>query len=387
MRTLSVVTCAAAVAASGCSNGPTGANGNGVENRWFQAQAGYGQARPAVLDELVYFATGTGDVVARDRNSGSVKWSAHVANSQVTGYNLAVTEGVVAVAIAYETVGLDGRTGAILWRYGAPLDSLGPQPPAPGYVRGARIAATSGIVFIPAWGASVTALDARTGAARWTWRSPRGQFRTGAVGVRVSGDTAFVGGWDFLNAAGSRSVPWVMALEASSGRLLWRTLLGDYPSGGVSMNGAPALTSRHVIATALGGDTWGLEKGTGRIAWYRPPQSKLATVAQAEAWDDVAYIDGGDEFLHALNASDGQELWRAAFQGGSVVDLLVTERNVYVANGPTLTVFRRQSGEQVARADAPSQSGLIETFGSAPAADRGRAFVTVSGGAWSFDEP
>ncbi|MEX1186631.1 MAG: PQQ-binding-like beta-propeller repeat protein [Gemmatimonadaceae bacterium] len=386
MRTLSAVTCAAAIVASGC-NGPTGSNRNGVEDRWFQAQAGYGQARPAVLEELVFFATGAGDVVARDRGSGSVKWNARVANSQVMGYNFAVTEGVVAVAVAYETVGLDGRTGAILWRYQAPLDSLGPQPPAPGYVRGARIAAASGVVFVPAWGASVAALDARTGATRWTWRSPSGQFRTGAVGVRISEDTAFVGGWDFLDTNGSRSVPWLMALEASSGRLLWRTLLVDYPSGGVSMNGAPALTSRHVIATALGGDTWGLERSSGRIAWYRPPQSKLATVAQAEAWGEVAYIDGGDEFLHALNGSDGQELWRSPFQGGSVVDLLVTERNAYVANGPTLTVFRRQSGQQVAQADAPSRSSVIETFGSAPTADRGQVFVTVSGGAWSFDEP
>lgn len=381
-----VVTCAAAFAAVGCSNGLNGSSGNGVRERWFHAQAGYGQARPAVLDELVFFATGAGDVVARDRNSGSLKWSARVANSQVTGYDFAVTDGVVAVAIAYETVGLDGRTGAILWRYRAPLDSLGPQPPAAGYVRGARIAASSGTVFIPAWGASVTAVHARTGAIRWTWHSPSARFRTGAVGVNVSGDTAFVGGWDFLDATGSHSVPWVMALAVSSGRLLWHTLLADYPSGGLSMNGAPALTSRHVVAAALGGDAWGLERSNGRIAWYRAPQSQRATVAQAEAWDDVAYIDGGDEHLYALNAANGHELWRALFHAGTVVDMLVTERNVYVVNGPTVTVFHRQSG-QVARTDAPSRSGAIEIFGSAPAADRGRVFVTVSGGAWSFDEP
>ncbi|MEO7647911.1 MAG: PQQ-binding-like beta-propeller repeat protein [Gemmatimonadaceae bacterium] len=218
-------------------------------------------------------------------------------------------------------------------------------------------------------------------------RSPRSAFRTGAVGVRVSGDTAFVGGWDFLDATGNRSAPWVMALHATSGGVIWRTLLPDYPSGGVAMNGAPALTSRHVVATAGGGDTWALDRNTGDIAWYRPPQSKLGTVAQAEAWDDVAYIDGGDEFLYALNAADGSVRWRAQFAGGSVVDLLTTERNVYVANGPTLTVVRRASGSEVARVNAPSRTSVIEIFGSAPFADRRQVFVTVSGGAWSFDEP
>lgn len=190
MRVRRIVACMTALATvAGCRNGPTGTEGNEAASRWFQPQTGYGQARPAALDDLVFFATGAGEVIARDRDSGVPRWTTKIANEQISGYNFTVTEGVVAVSVSYQTVAMDVRTGAILWRYSAPLDSLGPRPPAPGYVLGARITAASGTVFIPAWGASVTAIHARTGQPRWTWRGRRARRSEQARSVYASAET------------------------------------------------------------------------------------------------------------------------------------------------------------------------------------------------------
>jgi outer membrane protein assembly factor BamB len=164
-----------------------------LHQRWYQPQAGYGQSRPAISNASVIFATGDGQIIARDPARGNVQWRTQIASEQVSGYNLLARSGVVVAPVAYETVGLGAVDGVILWRYAAPADTLqNPANPSAGYVVGARIDGDSSTAYLPAWGASVSALDIHTGRARWIWRvDPSIQFRSGAVGTRISGDTVF----------------------------------------------------------------------------------------------------------------------------------------------------------------------------------------------------
>lgn len=375
----------------GCQHDPTAAERGGLRQRWYQSQARYGQSRPAIANGLVIFATGDGHVVARDPATGGAIWDTQVAFEQVSGYNLLARSGAVVAPIAYETVGLDGTTGAILWRYAAPPDTLqSATNPSPGYVVGVRVDGDSSTAYLPAWGASVSALDVRTGRVRWVWRvDPSVEFRSGAVGTRVSGDTVFAAVWHFLDPRGLKSEPWIVALDRLTGRELWKTVLPGFPSGGVSVNGAPAVYKNLVILSARGGDTWAIDRTTHQVVWAYQAKTTLATVAEVEVAGDAAYIDGGDGNIYALRASDGTVIWKAPFDGGTVVDLLVTARRVYAANGPTVFAFDREGGRLVAQQNVPGLNGPGggSTIGSPAAFDSGAVFVTVAGGAWSFDEP
>lgn len=382
--------------ASSCGGGPTADGGpGGVRERWHQAQPGFGRARPAVAGGLVYFGTGDGQVIARDVATGAARWAARVGTDPVKGANFVTRDGVVAVALVHYTVGLDATTGRELWRYAAPADlepasSVG----APGQVVLSHLDADDQAVYVPAWGASVSAVDLRTGAVRWVWQpgpaptdtARRGRFRSGAAGVRVSGDTVFATVWHFTVENGVTSEGWLVALDRGTGRELWRAVLPNARGG--AMIGAPALAGSRVLMNTTEVRVYALDRATGKLAWeFKAPESAMTPTCQVEAYGDVVYVDGGDSFLYALNAGNGAVRWRSPFRTAAAEDLLVTERRVALPNGAFLFVFDRATGRQLAETTQPRVPGVDALFASPAAYADGRMFVTLNGAAWSFDEP
>lgn len=364
-----------------------------VRERWYQQQSGYGYPRPAIAGAAVMFGTGDGRIVARDVATGAARWSAKVADSWIGGSNMVVRSGVVIVPVVSETVALDVATGSVRWKYSAPNDTVGAgSQSAPGSVYRTHIDADSQTVFIPAWGASISAVDVTTGVARWVWQPGRapsdtaatGLFRSGSDGLRVSGDTVFATAWHFLDAAGQRAEAWLVALDRRTGSELWRVTMPSY-TGGVFVNGAPAISGSLVIFESTGGHEYAIDRNSQRLVWEFKPNTKLGTEAQTELYGGVAYHDGGDSFIYALRATDGALVWRAPFSSQTGRDLLVTERRVIFTDGGSLYILDRQNGRQIARLAQPHTA---DSFFASPAAyANGQVFVTVGEGAWSFDEP
>jgi outer membrane protein assembly factor BamB len=373
----------------GCGDAAVGVPESTLRQDWFQDENGYGQARPAILNGIVFFTTGDGNLVARRNADGTILWKTRIGSGQVRGYNVVAKAGMVVVPVGVETVGVDAVTGDVRWRYSAPLDTTGTSAPQPGNVAGVRIDADETTIFLPAWGASVSAIDLATGQIRWVWRSPSTvPFRAGAVGTRIGGDTIYVAVWHFLDSLGAKSEPWIVALDRATGTELWRTALPNYPSGGVAANGAPALFPTSLVLSGKGGDAWGVSRATGAVLWYRPPTpSQIGTVAEAESNGRLAFIDSGEMAVYALNPTDGSTVWRSDFHAGTAVDMLVTDKYLYASNGAALSVYDIQSGKLLTRAVAPSRSATPQVFGSAGTASAGHVFITLSDAAWSFAEP
>ncbi len=382
-----------AAGAEGCADAPTAGAGGRVRERWHQAQAGYGQARPAVAGGVVYFTTGDGQVVARDVATGAPRWAAEVAGGPVEGANVVARGGVVAVAVVGYTVGLDAATGRALWRYEAPRDTGLGSVGGPGQVVQSHLDADDQTLYVPAWGASVSALDLRTGAARWVWRPGRAPtdtsstgrlFRSGSMGVRVSGDTVYATAWHNLVENGVRSEAWLLALDRATGRELWRAVFPN-ARGGI-VRGTPALVGNVAVFNTRGGRVYAVDRATGRPAWeFGAAAPALTHSSQVEAHGDVVYADGGDSHVYALDARDGRVRWRGAFQTQSSADLLVTERRVVFPIGRYLVVLDRATGRPVAELEQPRTTAPL--FGSPAAHAGGRLFITLNGAAWSFDEP
>jgi outer membrane protein assembly factor BamB len=376
-----------------CNRRSTGVENGDIRQRWYRAQRGESSARPAIAGHLVYFGTGDGKVVARDRNTGNEQWTTTVSNAgaAVRGANLIARSGTVVVPVGGHVVGLDGTTGQERWRFSAPLDTVGNGPQSlPGSVVKTRIDANDDVVLIPAWGASVSAVDLRDGAVRWTWRpglapsdtAASGVFRSGSMGVRIGGNTAYATVWHFRDRQGLTSEAWLVALDVVTGRELWRYVQPTY-TGGVNVQGAPGFAGNLVIFATVGGRITAIDRTTHNVVWASVPEARFATVTQAEVVDDVVYADGGDERLYALAAATGRVLWSSPTFSASE-DLLVTPKAIYHVNGGKIRILSRANGRIVATVGVQNLDDAVE---SPPAFADGAIFVNVTAAAWSFDEP
>ncbi|HEV2016693.1 MAG TPA: PQQ-binding-like beta-propeller repeat protein [Gemmatimonadaceae bacterium] len=204
----------------------TGPGSGGLRERWYQPQSGWARAQPAVSGNVVYFGDGNGELIARDVETGERFWTTKVGPDPIDGANILVRNRVVVAPVINYTVGLDAISGRELWQYNSPDDTVGVPPgyaAYPGSVIEALIDADNQTVYIPAWGASVSAVDLNTGKARWVWKPGRieddtatsGVFRSGSMSVRVSGDTLFATLWHFVNRQGGYSEAWLVAIESA----------------------------------------------------------------------------------------------------------------------------------------------------------------------------
>ncbi|MBW3571449.1 MAG: PQQ-binding-like beta-propeller repeat protein [Gemmatimonadetes bacterium] len=337
----------------------------------------------------VFSATGDGHVIARTLGSGRQLWATRVGRSRPEGENLVTRAGVVVAPVLFHTVGLDALTGVELWRYRAPPDTIDGGALAPGSLGGVHVDADNFSVYIPAWGGSISAIDLRTGGVRWVWQPEPGiPHRFGAQGVRVSGGTVYATVWHFLNATGTVCEGWVLALDAVTGRQIWRTTL-PRRSSHLCLPGAPAVTPGRVIVSMITGEVFGLDAQTGAVAWSVPRQMPDATgvfnavISGPVAFGREVYVDGGTETLRALSADDGRVLWRTRYSGQLKHDLLATDRWLYGADGWNLHVFDRRTGRlHVTLRDPGSRHDGL--FAATPAAAGGRIFAPVSAGLWAF---
>jgi outer membrane protein assembly factor BamB len=357
---------------------------------------GFPYPAPLYAGSTVYFASGGGFVIARDLETGSARWTTSIGRSiysqsvEIGAENFVLKAGVLVTAVRYHVAGIDALTGASLWQYTAPLDTMAESSPRPGYLVEARIAADDNTVFIPAWGATVSAVDIRSGAAKWVWRVEANlPNRSGASGVRVSGDTVFVTVWHFLNQSGTQSEAWLIALDKQTGQELWRVVLPRQASG-TMINCAPAVWKNLVIVTLASGDIFAIDRTSRSIAWHVLPQIGddgfgAALVSGAVVFENSIYASGSDQKIHAYRAADGVQVW-ASYAGQLLTDPSVTNKFVYASNGASLLIFDRVTGTQYSALGHPRNSADY-TFSSPPTAENGRVFITISNGAWSFDEP
>lgn len=386
--------CVLVAAALACSSGatdPDGRGNGGVRERWYQPQTGFGEARPAIVGNLVYFSTGDGRVIARELSTGATRWNTLVSSTPIRGSELIARSGVVVAPVIHQTVGLDSETGAVLWRYEAPRDTVN-NGTDPGQVVSAKPDADDATVYIPAWGASVSAVDLRTGSVRWVWQPGRmegdtaasGIFRSGSMGVTVSGDTVFATVWHFTNRNGVTADPWVIALDKFTGRELWRAKIPH--AGSVVTIGAPPVLYRNlIIARVLKGQVYAINRSTRELVWQFNAGGHISTTSGAELHGETVYLDGGDQHVYALRASDGSVIWRSPIPGKVNRDILATERRIMFSNGQEFFVLDRASGSPVVKTLQPRSHDSF--FASAAAYAGGAVFVTVGDGAWAFEEP
>jgi len=117
----------------------------------------------------------------------------------------------------------------------------------------------------------------------------------------------------------------VLALEAGSGRTVWRTNVGGAISAGVGSDGSVAsVVTRDGALVALEG---------GQVKWKKPLGVRVAT-APLVAGKRI-FVLGVDRSVHAFDAADGLKLWQAQRPGDP---LMLQQTGVLAAFKDTLVV-------------------------------------------------
>lgn len=377
-----------APAATGCAS-PAQPR-EGLDQLWFAMQpAGFLRSRPAVAGNTVFFGAADGAVIARDVASGSRRWRTMVFGpGEIAGAELLTASDRLIVIGAREVAALGTLSGNVLWRFAAPKDTR--SSGESGYLEMTHATIADNTLYLPAWGASLSAVDLATGAARWSWRLPRlasdtasADFRSGAVGAAVSGDTVFVSVWHNRNAAGGKRESMLVALDRHNGAQLWiRTL--PLEKEGTSVQAAPIVAGALALVPTIDGFVYAIDRATQAIVWtFRSSGYRYSTQSQPALAGDTLFVDGGDEKVYALRAATGAILWSAAAHA-STIDLLATATRVYVSDFSRLTILDKTSGRVVQRWEADATTDGLPT---ALTANGSRVFATRFAGAWSFREP
>jgi outer membrane protein assembly factor BamB len=305
----------------------------GLDLDWTAAATDSIWAQPAIVNGIVYSGSTDHDVYAFRETTGALVWSA------TTGGGIYATPAV-ANNVVYEAAdklyAYNAATGAPLWNA------------VPGGPMGTPVVA-GGVVYIGSWDHSFYAMDAAAGAVLWSF--PTTNYVNASAAV--ANGTVYIGTHDGTGT--------VYALDATTGAVRWTRQVAG---GGYIQS--PLSFANGLVYTGSGTGLWALSATSGAIVWsataggqvdavpafangvlYYSDFSRLRAVAAttgAPIWSQslpcqcssatvangVVYV-GAVDGVHAFDAASGAELWSAS-SGDTLAAPTIADGSVYVGS-------------------------------------------------------
>jgi glucose dehydrogenase len=377
--------------------------------------AGDYAATPVVVHGVVYTQDLDSDVMAISLATGKVLWT-HDYNSPNGGPDgVNVVGGTVYAATATAAVALRASTGQQLWSRTLVRSVHEGVDMAPGYNHGTVYVSTVPVNVAHAGytgggKAVLWALDARTGAPKWSWdevqnlwgnpaiNSGGGQWdppsfdRQGNLYIGVSNPGPLGGApgypWGTSRPGPDLYTDSVVKLSPH-GKLLWYYQLTPHDLYDWDLQNSPMLTTVHgrpvVVAGGKAGIMIELSAQTGKLLWKRPVgehdghdndglRTEFLTPAQAFMLPAQTMIaPGGFGGIESQLATDGRDAYAA------VVDFPFTERNQSGPYFPSLAAYEdglvNATGDMVAVNQA---TGRVEWDVKLPSAPYGGAATVTN---------
>nr|WP_276617710.1 PQQ-binding-like beta-propeller repeat protein [Streptomyces coryli] len=303
---------------------------------------------PAVVGNLLYVTSF--EVHALDVGSGRRQFK-----TREVAWSMAVGDGLIHASDGPSLYALDSAQGQERWRVATDgwVYSLKTDAPA------ARASGRSGTVVTGTRGGGVQARDAGTGEPLWELAGAQSDFETQEAGPVVHDGSVYLWANDRLSA-----------LDARTGAERWSYPVGDAAAcGGVPVRLTP--TDDGVLYVAAGKRVLALDAAFGGLRWtFETPAVLLSPPAYAPG----PAVTGGGVYLadylgtvYALDAADGRERWRIATEARqSIEPVTVTDGSVHVGAGSALYTLDAVAGTPKWR--FPVRGELI----GAPVAAEGR---------------
>jgi outer membrane protein assembly factor BamB len=270
--------------------------------KWKFDTQGIVRSRPAVAGGRVYVTSDDGRLYAVEAGSGQAAWSTDIGNAEPReereklgnspsplGYDYVQSSPVVADGQVYagsrdgKVYALDAQTGAVRWSF------------ATGEKVRATPAVANGTVYVGSWDKNFYALDAQTGQPRWS-ADLQGQVQTTAL---VADGRVYVA---------SRKAA-VFGLDEQTGEKLWEYSYG----GNMWVESSPWLESGVVYIGSSGSKmVMGLDAATGEVYtallftktfnWSRPAISNGTLFYGGASYTQEGYTGG----LYAYRLEEGK---------------------------------------------------------------------------------
>lgn len=260
--------------------------------------------RPAMGANAVFIANPGGGVAAVDFESGSVEWRTRL-DMTITG-GVGTGEGLVMVGgLDGEVVALDIREGYVVWRRSVRSEVMAPPK------------AEAGIVVVRTIDGGVTGLSTTSGEIRWNLRHD-----VPSLTLRGSSPPLIDRGVAVMGFADGK----LAAINIASGAIVWEVSVSR-PSGTnelermIDVDAAPVLRGNVLYAVSFQGNITAYALGANQVMWSRKISSHTDFAIDA----DSLYVSDSTGRVHALNRSNGRELWveerllRRRLSGSAVV--------------------------------------------------------------------
>ena len=268
--------------------GQPGGNGMGGETMfhdpsllWSFATGGWVVTAPAVADGVVYAGSDDYSLYALDAETGSLLWSYQTGD--VIRSTPTVADGRVFFGSNDNHIyALDAATGTEIWKYDTG-EWVQHSPEVGG-----------GKVYFGAYSErdrKVHALDAATGELVWVAEHP---FPIGA-----EHSPAFMGGKVYAQGA---EYGQFYALDAATGEVAWQSEVGGY------VESAPTVLDGVVYLTVVN-RAYAFREETGEVIWEVNTEEFPARDFPALVVDGIYYLAPSNN-VYALVAATGEELWR-----------------------------------------------------------------------------
>ncbi len=275
-------------------------------------------SQAAVVESIVYTASGNGYVYAFDAYTGQCYWKSNLPGMGTLS-SPSVVDGVVYIGSDYGIIAIDAYTGERIWQ----------SSNTPGILSSPAV--VGGLVFTGSFVSHGTdehaILAFRASDGQQVWKYITGEYADSSPAV--VGSTVYIGSDD----------GYFYALNAVDGSLVWK--LDVRLNSNDDNSASPTVVNGVVYTSSYYGNVFAIDASTGSKIWNHTVGTLGSGFSSPIVSNGVLYINGKD-FMYALNTSNGEEMWQTPLTShGSpaivcgTIYASATDGNIWAINAST----------------------------------------------------
>lgn len=276
--------------------------------KWVFPTGGAIVSSPAVAAGVVYVGSADGFLYAVEAATGKLRWK-FAAHGDVNSSPAVAGDTVYVVSLDGNLYAVDAATGNQRWAFAsqgerrfAAAGILGALPsaekmPDPWDFYLSSPTVSAGAVYFGSGDSHLYAVDAKTGALLWS-------YKTGDVvhsSPAVSGGVVYAGSWD----------TYFYALNAATGALQWKFKTGEDAATHTmtGIQGSAAVANGTVYFGCRDANFYALDATTGALKWKVANDGSWVISSPAVAGGAVYYTTSDSHRFQALDAETGKPLY------------------------------------------------------------------------------
>ena len=276
--------------------------------KWKFPTAGPIVSSPSMADGIVYVGSADNNLYAVDAASGKLRWKFDT-HGDVNSSPAIVDGTVYVLSLDGNLYAVDAATGRQRWSFATQGERrfsaagfLGSMPstemmPDPWDFYLSSPAVVDGTVYFGSGDGHIYAVDAKSGALRW-------KYKTGDVvhgSPAVCDGAVYLGSWD----------TYFYALNAANGDLIWRFKTGEDAKTHTmtGIQGSAAVAKGTVYFGSRDANLYALNAKTGALEWKFANESSWVISSPAVVSGKVYYTTSDSYRFQALDAHSGKPLY------------------------------------------------------------------------------